>query len=210
MQKTRKVRQHRWACVRILTGICILGAFLFLSSCRIEIDYFSEMANYEWESLSFYTGTPGDYLGVIPDNQLGKVYEMDGAPTNQLLYAEKTWFTGNSVYQELLWNEEFEDPMRCFPIEKVTIRTQESTLIVIEEPQKMRLLSELLKTDGTKLSERYVDKRNTEIEFDLPCRLTLSCRVDQNTEGNLLLTVFNEKTGFCHVYDVTNILGEAD
>lgn len=204
--RARKISKLSVVVTAVLVLFCMCAAFLF-AGCSTNPEYYSEMSNHEWISLRYYECNVGTHLGKSPDNFLDEVFEVKAVSPNKLLYIEHHSLWGDTI-PELLWNSALDEPIRTFPINKITIGTGTDSPIIINDDQTLQRLSELLKTDGISFKNNYGLETNTVVELVEEGGLVWMCNVSQRADGLVFLTWYNQEAEQYQYYDVTDIVGK--
>lgn len=202
----RKISKLSVAVTAVLILLCMCTVFLF-SGCSIKTEYYSEMSNHEWISLRYYECNAGSHLGKSPDNFLDEVFEVKAVSPNKLLYIEHHSLWGETI-PELLWNSALDEPIRTFPINKITIGTGTDSPTIINDDQTLQRLSELLKTDGISFENHYGLETNTVIDLVEESEFVWMCNISQRADGAVILTCYSQEAEQYQYYDVTDIVGK--
>lgn len=198
----------------ILIVLVFIGLFVISSfkSCQSNFKYYIDISNYEWIELEHYSGKPKEYLGKYPNNIFCNIYGLEGIDENELLYLNGSGMIGfgSNEYTKIIMNDEFEEPIKRFPIKEIVITNSESSTIKIEDVTILNQIERVLKEQtGNTYSSFLSGKFNTTVYFDVSCDLSWSCVFEKRTDNSIHLIGYDQKQQEFRDYDVTDIFDDS-
>lgn len=189
-----------------MTALILLVTGIF-GGCSYDI-FYEDMADSEWTHYDTYSADHGEYLGRY-GNTMERVYELEGLPKTEYLYAQSfSVHGGDGDYYRLLVKEGAAEPCQTLPIKKLTITTKSNGTVVIDDPATLAQLSAVLQNDNGTDAPNHVFDYNANIEFDVACNLTLGCIVAKYSDGTVHLLTYSATSFEERDYDVTDVLGD--